>query len=153
MGGVAAVQCTPLLVSDVDPDPVGSAFIWIQVYNIEGKAEFNQPIRFRYSFEIIFFFFFTFKRWFIINLVILLFWIRIHIDQILWIVICIRSMRIHITAPCFVFFALKICSGNPYLKILDLSKLLLRMPIWEKEFSFTPSQSTLKYWSENRSCI
>ena len=30
--------------SDVDPDPVGSALIWIQRYKIKGKAEFNQQI-------------------------------------------------------------------------------------------------------------
>ena len=30
--------------SDVDPEPVGSAFNWIQGYKIMGEAEFNQRI-------------------------------------------------------------------------------------------------------------
>ena len=54
--------------------------------------------------------------------------------------------------PLFFLPLLKISLGNPYLKILDLKKLLLRMPLWKKneKFSFTPSQSTLKYGSKNR---
>ena len=57
-------------------------------------------IRFRYIFENIFLL--TIKRWFEINLVILLSWIRIwiririRIHQFLWIRICIWSKRIHI---------------------------------------------------------
>ena len=49
---------------------------------------------------------------------------------------------------------LKISLGNPYLKILDLTKLFVAdAPMKkkkEKKFSFTPSQSTLKYGSKNR---
>ena len=48
---------------------------------------------------------------------------------------------------------LKISLGNPYLKILDLTKLFIAdasMKKKIKKFSFTPSQSTLKYGSENR---
>ena len=48
---------------------------------------------------------------------------------------------------------LKISLSNPYLKILDLSKLYIADAHMQKnieDFRFTLSQSTLKYGSENR---
>ena len=48
---------------------------------------------------------------------------------------------------------LKISLGNPYLKILDLTKLFIAdAPMKKKiiKFSFTPSQCILKYGSKNR---
>ena len=46
---------------------------------------------------------------------------------------------------------LKISVGNTYLKILDLLKLFVADSHMNNEKkSFTPSQSTMKYGSENR---
>ena len=42
---------------------------------------------------------------------------------------------------------LKLCLGNPYLKILYFQNFLLRMPL--RKNSFTLFQSTLKYGSKN----
>ena len=46
---------------------------------------------------------------------------------------------------------LKISLGNSYLKILDLTKLFVADALMKliKRLSVTPSQSTLKYGSEN----
>ena len=57
--------------------------------------------------------------------------------------------------PHLLFFCplLKIALGNPYLKILELTKNFVAdapMKTKFKKFSFTPSQSTLKYGSKNR---
>ena len=56
--------------------------------------------------------------------------------------------------PCLGFCPLlKISFRNPYLKILDLSKLFVADAPMKKNiqnFCFTPSQSNLKYGSENR---
>ena len=48
--------------------------------------------------------------------------------------------------PCFLLL-LKISSSNPFMKILDLTKLFVADALME--FFFAPSQSTLKYGSEN----
>ena len=72
------------------------------------KAEFNHQNCRGFRREIIFFKsepkktanlqgFSTLKKWFEINLVILLTWIRIRIHQILWTRVRIQSMRILIT--------------------------------------------------------
>ena len=51
MVGCYIVSCKDLILfknycSDVDPDPVGSAFILSQRYKMKGKAELNQQIIF-----------------------------------------------------------------------------------------------------------
>ena len=49
---------------------------------------------------------------------------------------------------------LKISWGNPYLKVLDLANLFVAdAPMKNEQFSFTPSQSTLKNRSKTVLCF
>ena len=86
---------------DLDPDPVGSAFIWVRgsgsesSHKMKGKAEFNQRIfGFLFRRKLYFsdsepekvadlnIFFLIFKRWFEINFIVLhTDWIRIRIHN------------------------------------------------------------------------